>query len=96
MRGEDIIEIGVDEVGRLYVKPSKTSFDYIYRAAMEVNWDKASGRLLAPKPEKWTYGMWFRHIRAAAAEEYGVKLEIVPATIWTNVPHELKAEILSD
>lgn len=72
MQDETIAEVGVDEEGRPYVRPSAMSFDYIYRAAMEVHWDAVEGRLFSPKPREWTYTQWFAQIVAAAADEYGV------------------------
>jgi hypothetical protein len=93
MAQENIAEVGIDEAGRLYVRPTSTSFDYIYRAAMEVNWDAATRRLFSPKPREWPYVDWFKQIMAAAADEYGTALRVTPHTGWTNVPADLRAEI---
>lgn len=93
MAQENIAEVGIDEVGRLYVRPTSTSFDYIYRAAMEVKWDAANRRLSSPKPREWTYLDWFKQIVAAAADEYGTALRVTPDTGWTDVPAELQDEI---
>lgn len=93
MAQETIAEVGIDEVGRLYVRPTSTSFDFFYRAAMEVNWDAATRRLFSPKPREWTYLDWFKQIIAAAADEYGTALRVTPDTAWTNIPAGLRAEI---
>jgi hypothetical protein len=93
MKEEAIVEVGIDADERLYLRPSNTSFDYIYRAGMEVNWDAEQKRLFSPKPREWTYLQWFNQITAAAAGEHGVRLRLTPATVWSNVPDQLKAMI---
>ena len=89
----EIAEIGIDSGDRLFVRPKGQSFSSIYRAAMEVGWDATEQYLHSPKPRAWSYAKWFGHISAAAASEYGVTLKIVPGTIWTNVPDQLRSEI---
>jgi hypothetical protein len=92
MQEDEIAEIGIDD-GQLWVRPSKVSFEYIYRAGMEVHWDSERERLFSPKPRKWTYLQWFDQIVAAAAAEYGVHLKLTSSTLWRNVSDELKAEV---
>ena len=84
---------GIDEEGRLYVRPSRSSFEHIYRAAMEVNWDSPKRRLFGPKPREWSYVDWFKQIVAAPADEYGTTLSLTGDTIWSNVPFALQIEI---
>lgn len=93
MAQDSIAEVGIDEEGRLYVRPASTSFDHIYRAAMEVNWDASTRRLFGPQPREWSYLNWFKQIISAAADEYGVALRLSPDTGWTAVPPTLRAEI---
>ncbi|HVZ53300.1 MAG TPA: hypothetical protein VG986_15145 [Pseudolabrys sp.] len=93
MSEDTIAEVGIDESGRLFLRPTSISFDFIYRAAMEVNWDGTKRRLFAPEPGEWDYIDWFKQIVAAAANEYGITLKITVETIWTNVPAPIKAEI---
>lgn len=92
MDEDTIFEIGIDEGARLYVRPTATSFDYIYREAMEVHWDEAEKRLYAPRPREWTYLRWFKQI-LAASEAYGVRLKLTEATAWSNISNALRAEI---
>ena len=95
MREDTIAEVGIDGNGRLYVQPTSTSFDHIYRAAMEVGWDMSKRRLFSPKPREWTYLDWFKQIVAAATDEYGTRLRLTPDTVWSDVPPALRAEIAS-
>ncbi len=48
MEREAIAEIGIDDIGRLYVAPQNKKFPYIYREAMEVHWDEDGQYLYAP------------------------------------------------
>jgi hypothetical protein len=93
MNEEAISEVGIDAQGSLYLRPSSTSFEHIYRAGKEVHWDPERKVLLSPKPRDWSYTRWFERIVAAAAEEYGVRLSVTPSTLWLNVPSDLKAAI---
>ncbi|MFD1612017.1 hypothetical protein ACFSCW_09415 [Sphingomonas tabacisoli] len=93
MTYDRIAEVGIDEIGRLYIRPATTSFEHIYRAAMQVNWDVSARRLFSPKPREWTYLDWFKHMIAAAVDEYGTELRLTTDTIWTAIPVSLRAEI---
>ena len=73
MTDDTIAEVGIDEEGRLYVRPSTQSFEHIWRAAMQVNWDVAQHRLFGPRPREWSYVDWFRKIVAALADEYDTR-----------------------
>ncbi|WP_431311605.1 hypothetical protein [Pedobacter albus] len=55
MQVENILEIGIDKLERLYIKPEKLSFVLIYRSATEVHWDSNGHFLYSPKPREWTY-----------------------------------------
>lgn len=93
MAQDTIEEVGIDKEGRLYVRPSTLSFEYIWRAAMEVNWDGSKRRLFGPKPREWTYVDWFKQIVAAAADEHGTTLRLSADTKWSNIPSAVRVEI---
>jgi hypothetical protein len=91
---EHIDEIGIDEDGRLYVRPRQRTFPFIWRAAMGIEWDPSRSALLGPKPPNdWSYLQWFTQIVDAASGEYGVRLKISTGTVWTNVPDAIRHEI---
>jgi len=84
--------------GRLHVKPQlppSEDFEYIYRSATGVRWHKGDRSLVPYELGDLTHGAWFREIVAAAASEYGVRLQITPATTWRDVPDDVRAEIES-
>jgi hypothetical protein len=89
-----IDEIGIDNKGRLYVRPRQCSFEFIYREAMEVHWNEDKGRLYGPPPRRWSYLQWYNQI-IKAAHEQGVNLRLHAETTWSDVPGDLKDEILT-
>ena len=93
MNEDAIAEVGIDGQDRLYVRPATTSFEYIYRSAMEIHWDADHKRLYGPLPKEWSYIQWFNQILAATADEYGIRLKLDPTTVWSNVPDDLRTKI---
>ena len=89
-----IIEVGIDDLERLYIVPEKKSFSLIYRTATEVHWDSKGKFLYSPKPREWSYLNWYKHIVGVVDTECGCKLILSANTKWTNVPDELKDKIL--
>jgi hypothetical protein len=93
MTTDKILEIGIDEKERLYIKPKNERFTMIYRAAAEVHWESNGQYLYSPKPREWTYLDWFMHIIDVVRSEYGCRLLLTPQTSWTNVPNDLRQQI---
>lgn len=93
MTQDTIAEVGIDEEGRLYVRPLTSSFEHIWRAAMDVNWDASKRRLFGARPREKTYVDWFRQIVAAPADEYGTVLNLTTDTAWSNVPTSIRLKI---
>ncbi|MEX6690097.1 hypothetical protein QTN47_21490 [Danxiaibacter flavus] len=91
---DKILEIGIDNSGRLFIKPWKEHFTLIYRTATEVHWDNNDLFLYSPKPREWTYFDWFKHITGVAETECNCKLLLNDQTIWTNIADELKQQII--
>ncbi len=91
---DNIIEIGIDDQERLFIRPERQTFEYIYRAAAEVGWDNKAKFLFSPKPREWNYFMWYRHIIVIAKDEYGCRLHWTDKTKWTNISDELKRQII--
>ena len=49
---DSIAEIGIDEQERIYVRPSRATFPYIYREAVEIHWEPVRRNLHSPKPRE--------------------------------------------
>ena len=96
MRTGAIAEVGIDDQRRVFVRPAAGDFEYVYRVAMEVYWDRATRRLSHPRPPRtWTPVQWFQQIIGAVADEYGVQLKLTDDTLWSNVPVDVQAQIIS-
>ena len=97
MKTDTIEEIGIDASGRLYVKPATQNFHMIWRSGAEVHWDVENQSLYSPKPREWSFLDWYKHILAVAKEGDGggCILRITASIVWTNIPVELKSQILS-
>ena len=91
---DEITEIGIDENERLIIKPKNIKFTLIYRTATEVHWDEKLLALYSPKPREHSYYEWYRHIIDVAEKECNTKLILTARTNWTNIPNELKQEII--
>ena len=92
METDNIIEIGIDNLERLYIKPEKVKFTLIYRTATEVHWDNDYHFLYSPKPKDWSYLDWYKHI-INVAEDCNCKLIITENTKWKNISGKLKSVI---
>lgn len=94
MQLDKIIEIKIDEEQKLTIKPESLEFEYIYRSATEVHWSKEKKVLYSPKPRQWSYYNWFVHIIEVVRIDNYSELILTQETIWTNIPKDLKNEIL--
>jgi hypothetical protein len=91
---DKILEVGIDDKERLFIKPDKERFTLIYRTATEVHWATNGLFLYSPKPREWTYFDWFRQITGVTETECNCKLILTDQTLWTNVSEELKQQII--
>ncbi len=95
MKRDNIVEVGIDNEGRLYIKPNNYKFRYIYQEAMDVPWDEQLGYLHGATPRKWSYLDWYYQI-IKAAQEQDVNLIITNETQWINIPVDIKELILKE
>jgi hypothetical protein len=93
MRTDNIIEVGIDRLERLYIKPKEERFTLIYRTATEVHWDNKDYFLYSPKPKDWSYLDWYKHIIKVIETECDCRLNLIEDTVWKNINEELKTEI---
>lgn len=91
---DNIIEVGIDEKERLFIKPEKASFPLIYRTATEVHWDDKGKFLYSPKPNEWTYLDWYKQIIGVVETECNYKLKLTDMTRWANISEDLKKQII--
>lgn len=91
-----IVSVGINDSGRLFVRPEKRTFEYIYRAAMDVRWDGTLGVLITNAPREMSYPDWFRQVWSASILEYGVDLRLSEETHWIDMPDDLVLAIQQD
>lgn len=94
MTTDKILEIGIDDTDRLFIKPESERFTFIYRTATEVHWNSNGLFLYSPKPREWTYFDWFKQITDVTERECSCKLILTDQTVWTNISDELKRQII--
>jgi hypothetical protein len=94
MNTDNVIEVGIDQSEKLYIKPGKERFPLIYRTASEVHWDEKKACLYSPKPREWTYLDWYKHILKVVEQECNCKLVMTDNTNWVNVPDSLKIQMM--
>ncbi len=93
-----IEEVGLDDQGHLFVRPSAASADefaYIYRAAMGIRWNTRLRAFHAYEPARWVAADLYRQIVSAVHGEYGVRLQSTSGTVWTRIPVDLRESIES-
>jgi hypothetical protein len=95
-RQDEIIEVGIDENERIFIKPKSEYFSSIYRTSTEVHWDEKGLFLYSAKAREWSYYDWYRHITNVAEKEYNCKLRLTPRATWTNIPDDLKKQIITN
>ena len=95
MKSDTIAEVSIDTSGRLHVRPKHEEFSQVWRAAMEVSWSEDSSTLYSPPPREWSYVDWYRQIVAAAKDEYGCTLLLIPETSWVNVPADVQQSVIA-
>jgi hypothetical protein len=93
MRQDTILEIGLDKLERLYIKPKTERFPMIYRSACEVHWDNDVLYLSSPKPREWSYLDWYKHIYSLIQTGYDCKLTLSTETNWINIKDTLRQNI---
>jgi hypothetical protein len=93
MKIVEIEQICIEYSGSLSVTPKDAEFPYVYREAMDIQWDSDRKCLFSPIPREWTYLDWFKQIRAAAVSQ-GVTLVATENTRWSNIKAELMEKFL--
>jgi hypothetical protein len=93
MKTVPLAKVEIDEKGWMRLYPVQEVYDFIYRTATGVAWDKTGGFLHAREPGAWTYPVYFKQIVSAVASEYANVLKTGPDTQWLNVPDDIQKQI---
>ncbi len=96
MTALDISKIEIDAGGRLLVYPQDGNiplYEYVYRAAKGVYWNRDMQCLYMKEASDWTYGQIFENIMDAVKSELGISLSIEDESEWKNIADDIKLEI---
>ena len=91
-----VSRIRIDETGRLHVVPASNPdkmFRFIYRAAMEVDWDEDQQSFYTPAPRELSYADWYVKVLEAVRSEMGMLLSIDNTTVWDDISPALEQTI---
>ena len=72
----------------------EAAYQYIYREAAGVYWDKDLKGFKSTIPKTKSYKEWFYHI-LKVVDEPCCSLQLNDETNWVNIPNEIKEQILS-
>ena len=93
MRDRAIAQVEIDFSGRLLIRPraeSDSVYEYIYREANGLRWDREKHALCAYEPARWGYEELLRHIAATLRDCMDEELRITEQTAWVGVSLELQ------
>jgi hypothetical protein len=91
--------LGTSRVSVTPVHPDPSSYEYIYRAALGVAWDRKIGSFLSPNDYMLESRKEFAplenmyYLVAALLEEMGLRPKPTKDTLWVGVDESLKVQI---
>lgn len=96
MESIPIVKVAKLSDGRLGVFPEapKPIYQYVYRAAAGVSWDKSLGCFQSTIPREWNYRDWYQQIVSVVRSELGVRLQLSPSAIFDDVSESFRDDIL--
>ncbi|NVK22561.1 MAG: hypothetical protein HWD86_08585 [Kangiellaceae bacterium] len=95
---EKINKIEILDSGELYlclVSGERASYQHIYRDGREVYWDNDKQGFKSPKPRKWSYFDWYKHICLVVSQSMNLTLELAKTVEWKNISSELQLKIIN-
>lgn len=91
MRVLPIASIAVDSAGSLYVRlKTDQSYEYIYREANGLRWDREKRALQAYEPLRWKPAELLQHMAATLRECRDEALAFDDSTSWEGVSADLQ------
>lgn len=90
-----IEDVHLDNEHGLRVRPIAGDFEYIYRDASGIRWDRSHRSLIAYEPDRWVPIEVFQQMLFAARNEYGVTLFTTRETRYSGISDDLRSAIES-
>jgi hypothetical protein len=98
MQPRAIARILIDSAGRLFVAPDSEpteSYEYIYREANGLRWDRGMKALFAYEPTRWKHEELLQHIDATLRSCCDEVLCFTERTEWVGVSPALQGTLRS-
>ena len=98
MKRRAIAKVLVDSSGYLFVCPETeagATYEYIYREANGLRWDRSLRALHAYEPDRWEHVELLQHMAATLAGACDEELHFTEKTVWLGVPTELQDKLRS-
>ena len=98
MKNRAIASVVIASSGHLFVAPElegDEDYEYIYREANGLRWDRTSRSLHAYEPARWEHVELLRHIASTLQSACDEDLHLTEKTVWQGVPLELQSRIRS-
>ena len=96
MTDRAITAVEIDSSGRLLVRPKVESgalYEYIYREANGLRWDREKHAFYAHEPSRWGHEELLQHIAATVRSAFAEELRITAQTAWVGVAPELERKL---
>jgi len=94
MKDLPVDSVQIDSQGSLFVRPrTDRSYEYIYREANGLRWDKQRRALHAYEPARWEPAELLKHMAVTLRDCCDEKLVLVDNTSWVGVPTELQNKL---
>lgn len=90
---EEIIQIGIDEQNRIFLKTKEKSFSMIYRLEKGINWDNEKKRLVSTPIKDCSKYKWYLHILNTIYYECNIELIQTRKTEYINLDRKSKNQI---
>ena len=98
MKHRAIASVVIASSGHLFVAPElegDEDYEYIYREADGLRWDRTSRSLHAHEPERWEHVELLLHIASALRSACDEDIHLTEKTVWQGVPVELQSKMRS-
>ena len=97
MKPRTVAKVIVDSKGRLFLVPDleadATSYEYIYREANGLRWDRTTHAFHAYEPERWDHVELLHHIASTLRSAYDEDLRFTDKTVWEGIHDELRPRL---
>ena len=94
MRDLPIDSVEIDSSGALFIRSqTDRSYEYIYREASGLRWDRQRRALHAYEPSRWEAVELLRHMAVTLRDCCDEELAFVGSTAWQGVPQDLQDDL---